>query len=192
MRMFHTYSISSAIYMFSCIVNSGLQLEVNYSLHSNSWCRKLYFNGNDELITFSPIHFTVPDSQNEPWFGSRYAEEDISPSLMELWRDPPEIDFLLHLPSKNEFIPCDFSVRAYSTCNGPVNELTPRCILDEPLMKFWYKLDRTFKLPRANTYFRINLKGGYDNVKNCLLTELFIHLLKDEMNEIVYQVNHLS
>ena len=111
---------------------------------------------------------------------------------MELWRDPPEIDFLLHLPSKNEFIPCDFSVRAYSTCNGPVNELTPRCILNEPLMKFWYKLDRTFKLPRANTYFRINLKGGYDNVKSCLLTELFIHLLKDEMNEIIYQVIHLS
>lgn len=192
MGMFHTYSISSAIYMFSCIVNSGLQLEVNYSLHSNSSCRKLYFNGNDELITFSPIRFTVPDSQNEPWFGSCYAEEDISPSLMELWRDPPAIDFLLHLPSKNEFIPCDFSVRAYSTCNGPVNELTPRCILDEPLMKFWYKLDRTFKLPRANTYFSINLKGGYDNVKNYLLTELFIHLLKDEMNEIVYQVNHLS
>ncbi|XP_030963559.1 nardilysin-like [Quercus lobata] len=148
-----------------------------------------FFTPENMRIDVISKSFMSQDSQNEPWFGSRYAEEDISPSLMELWRDPPEIDFLLHLPSKNEFIPCDFSVRAYSTCNGPVNELTPRCILDEPLMKFWYKLDRTFKLPRANTYFRINLKGGYDNVKSCLLTELFIHLLKDEMNEIIYQAS---
>eukprot|EP00257_Ricinus_communis_P016101 XP_015574163.1 nardilysin-like [Ricinus communis] len=64
-----------------------------------------------------------------------------------------------------------------------------RCIIDEPLMKFWYKLDNTFKLPRANTYFRINLKGAYSNVTSCLLTELFIQLLKDELNEIIYQAS---
>lgn len=133
----------------------------------------------------------VPDSQCEPWFCSRYTEEDISQSLMDLWRDPPEIDYLLHLPAKNEFIPRDFSIRANSASNGPANASSPRCILDEPLMKFWYKFDNIFKLPRANTYFRINLKGGYDNVKSCLLTELFIHLLKDELNEIIYQVSYL-
>lgn len=133
--------------------------------------------------------FMSQDSQYEPWFGSCYAEEDISQTLMDLWRDPPEIDFLLHLPSNNEFIPCEFSIRANSACNGPVNSLSPRCLFDEPLMKFWYKLDSTFKLPRANTYFRINLKRGYDNLKNCLLTELFILLLKDELNEIIYQAS---
>ncbi|XP_040991889.1 nardilysin-like [Juglans microcarpa x Juglans regia] len=133
--------------------------------------------------------FKLQDSQHEPWFGSHYTEEDISPSLMDFWRDAPEIDLLLHLPSKNEFIPCDFSIRANSTCNGPANASSPRCILDEPLMKFWYKLDNTFRVPRANTYFRINLKGAYDNVNNCLLTELFVHLLKDELNEIIYQAS---
>lgn len=111
---------------------------------------------------------------------------------MDFWRDPPEIDRLLNLPLKNEFIPCDFSIRANSACNGPANASSPRCILDEPLMKFWYKLDNTFRVPRANTYFRINLKGGYDNVNNCLLTELFVHLLKDELNEIIYQVSNFS
>lgn len=112
---------------------------------------------------------------------------------MELWKNPSEIDAALHLPSKNEFIPIDFSIRAGDQCNdGLVDSTYPRCIVDEPLMKFWYKLDSTFKVPRANTYFRINLKGGYDNAKSCVLSELFIHLLKDELNEIIYQVNHLS
>ncbi|XLR38502.1 hypothetical protein HN51_025655 [Arachis hypogaea] len=33
------------------------------------------------------------------------------------------------------------------------------------------------------TYFRINLKGGYANAQSCVLFELFILLLKDELNE---------
>ncbi|XP_016452343.2 nardilysin-like isoform X3 [Nicotiana tabacum] len=128
------------------------------------------------------------DVQQEPWFGSRYVEEDIPSSLFELWKDPDEISVCLHLPAKNEFIPSDFSIRA-EKANCDSKNAKPRCILEEPLMKIWYKLDKTFKLPRANTYFRITLRGGYGNLKNALLTELFIHLLKDELNEIIYQAS---
>nr|GLL33514.1 nardilysin-like isoform X1 [Ipomoea trifida] len=127
------------------------------------------------------------DVQCEPWFGSQYVEEYIPSSLLELWKDPPEIDVSLHLPAKNDFIPSDFSIRADTiSCDGGN---APKCILDEPLMKFWYKLDKTFKLPRANTYFRVTLKGAYSNLRNALLTELFVLLLKDELNEIVYQAS---
>lgn len=111
---------------------------------------------------------------------------------MDMWRDPPEIDTSLHLPSKNEFIPSDFSVHADNACGDLANVSSPSCILDEPLIKLWYKLDSTFKFPRANAYFRINLKGGYDNVKSCVLTELFTLLLKDELNETIYQVKSLT
>lgn len=93
------------------------------------------------------------------------------------------------MPSKNEFVPSDFSIRADNLDHDPVSSSFPRCIIDEPLMKFWYKLDSTFKVPRANTYFRVNLKGGYASVKSFLMTELFILLLKDELNEIIYQVH---
>jgi nardilysin len=127
------------------------------------------------------------DIRCEPWFGSQYIEEDISQSLIELWKDPPQIDSLLHLPARNEFIPCDFSIRSSKSSNDDISY--PRCILDEPLMKFWFKIDKTFKFPRANTYFRITLKGGYNDLKNALLSELFIHLLKDELNEITYQAS---
>lgn len=125
----------------------------------------------------------------EPWFGSRYTEEEIPPSMMDLWRDPPAIDRFLHLPSKNDFIPIQFSVHVDNVLNVHYTGSYPRCILDEPLMKFWYKMDKTFKLPRANTYFRINLKDAYSSIRSCLLTELFVLLLKDELNEIVYQAS---
>ncbi|KAJ4878926.1 Insulinase (Peptidase family M16) family protein [Raphanus sativus] len=127
--------------------------------------------------------------QTEPWFGSHYIEEVVPLSLMETWSNPSEVDRSLHLPSENQFIPSDFSIRAINSDGDPKSQSPPKCIIDEPLMKFWYKLDETFKVPRANTYFRINLKGAYGSVKNCLLTELFINLLKDELNEIIYQAS---
>lgn len=125
----------------------------------------------------------------EPWFGAKYTEEDIAPSMMDLWRDPPSIDGSLHLPAKNEFIPVNFPVHADNVSDDIAGGSYPRCVVDEPLIKLWFKLDKTFKLPRANTYFRINLKGAYESVRSCLLTELFVRLLKDELNEIVYQVS---
>ncbi|XP_071715471.1 nardilysin-like [Rutidosis leptorrhynchoides] len=129
------------------------------------------------------------DVQCEPWFGSHYTEENISPSLLELWRDPPNVDEALHLPAKNEFIPRDFSIRSNTLSCDSTPTTPPKCILDEPLMKFWYKLDTTFRFPRANTYFRITLNGAYRELKNVLLTELFLSLLKDKLNDIVYQAS---
>ncbi|MCL7024740.1 hypothetical protein MKW94_013598 [Papaver nudicaule] len=126
------------------------------------------------------------DIKCEPWFESKYIEEDISPSLLELWRESPQIDPSLHIPLRNEFIPSDFSIRSPNSIND-VNACLPKCVLDHPLMKFWYKLDQTFKVPRANAYFLITVKGAYNNVKSCVQTELFVNLLKDELNEILYQ-----
>ncbi|KAL6559607.1 hypothetical protein OROGR_004724 [Orobanche gracilis] len=129
------------------------------------------------------------DIRCEPWFGSHYVEEDIPLHLMDQWEDPSEIDSALHHTSRNDFIPHDFSIRSDRASGRVEDASSPRCILDEPLMKLWYKIDTTFKLPRANTYFRMTLNGGVSNIRNALLAELFILLLKDELNEITYQAS---
>ena len=98
--------------------------------------------------------------QCEPWFGSQYIEEDIPSSLIESWRNPVRLDADLHLPRKNEFIPGDFTLR---NANSPrcSSEDNPRCIVDEPFIKLWYKMDMTFNVPRANAYFLISVRDGY-------------------------------
>ncbi|PRQ34787.1 putative insulysin [Rosa chinensis] len=127
------------------------------------------------------------DFQCDPWFGSHFTEEDIFPSLIDLWKDPQEIDSSLHLPEKNEFIPSDFSI--CSDVLDTANTSCPRCILDGPLVKLWYKLDSTYKLPQANIYFRISLKEASGSVKSSVLTQLYGDLLWDELNEVVYQAS---
>ncbi|XP_062215667.1 nardilysin-like isoform X2 [Phragmites australis] len=124
--------------------------------------------------------------QCEPWFGAQYIEEDIPSSLIESWRNPVQIDANLHSPRKNEFIPGDFTLR---NANAPrsSSDDNPRCIVDEPFIKLWYMMDVTFNVPRANTYFFISVKDGCSSLENSILTDLFINLLKDELNEVLYQ-----
>ena len=122
----------------------------------------------------------------EPWFGSQYIEEDIPSSLIESWRNPVEIDGNFHLPRKNEYIPGDFSLRNASIPKSS-NDDNPRCIVDEPFIKLWHKMDITFNVPRANAYFLISVKDGCSSLRNSVLTDLFANLLKDELNEVLYQ-----
>uniref|UniRef100_A0A804R773 Nardilysin-like n=1 Tax=Zea mays TaxID=4577 RepID=A0A804R773_MAIZE len=124
--------------------------------------------------------------QCEPWFGSHYIEEDIPSSLIESWKNPVQVDDNLHLPRKNEFIPGDFTLRNANS-PGSSSDDNPRCIVDEPFIKLWYKMDMTFNVPRANTYFLIYVKDGYSSLENSVLIDLFANLLKDELNEVLYQ-----
>ncbi|KAJ1699101.1 hypothetical protein LUZ63_007613 [Rhynchospora breviuscula] len=124
--------------------------------------------------------------QYEPWFGSRYIEEDIPLHLLDTWRDPVKIDSSLHLPLKNEFVPSDFTLKSAKLLKS-LKSAKPKCILDEPLIKLWYKMDQTFNVPRANVYFLMTLKDAYASLRNSLLTELFVDLLRDELNELLYQ-----
>ncbi|XP_020576431.1 nardilysin-like [Phalaenopsis equestris] len=123
----------------------------------------------------------------EPWFGTSYVEEDIPSSILEIWGDPPQIDPSLHLPLKNEFIPEDFSLRNAKILHNSIDKNYPKCIIDNPFIKLWHKIDLTFNVPRVNAYFLITLKDGYSSLRTCVLTELFVSLLKDELNEIIYQ-----
>ncbi|XP_068634694.1 nardilysin-like [Aristolochia californica] len=128
--------------------------------------------------------------QSEPWFGTPYIEDEISASVLKTWRDPPVIDPDLHLPPKNNFIPCDFTIRRPNPMESTsiaANLEHPICLIDEPLVKLWYKPDWIFNVPRANTYFLINVKDGYKSVQSCVLTELFVNLLKDKLNDVLYQ-----
>ncbi|CAL4939261.1 unnamed protein product [Urochloa decumbens] len=148
-----------------------------------------FFNPDNmrvDLLSRSSFDKQSQAIQCEPWFGSQYIEEDIPSSFIESWRNPVQIDANLHLPKKNEFIPRDFTLRNANSTR-PSSDENPRCIVDEPFIKLWYKMDMTFNVPRANTYFLISVKDGCSSLENSVLTELFANLLKDELNEVLYQ-----
>ena len=125
--------------------------------------------------------------QYEPWFEVPYTVEMLSDEILKRWANPEHVDPALRMPIVNAFIPHDFTIRAGRT-ETPDPDV-PTVLLDEQGLKVWYKLDRTFNTPRANTYFSVTCKAASENIRNIVLTEIYVKLLEHELNETIYLVS---
>lgn len=132
----------------------------------------------------------MTDVQFEPWFEVPYTVETLADDILQQWADPKHVDPALRMPVVNAFIPHDFTIKTakIEITEGPD---VPRVLLDEQGLKVWYKLDRTFSTPRANTYFSVTCKAASENIRNIVLTEIYVKLLEHELNETIYLVSFL-
>lgn len=128
-----------------------------------------------------------PGIQYEPWFEVPYTVEKLSDDILQRWANPEQVDPALSMPVVNAFIPHDFTIKTGKT-DAPSPDI-PKLLLDELGLKVWYKLDRTFNTPRANTYFSVTCKAASQNIRSIVLTEIYVKLLEHELNETIYLAN---
>ncbi|PKA63852.1 Zinc-metallopeptidase, peroxisomal [Apostasia shenzhenica] len=116
----------------------------------------------------------------EPWYGTKYSVQKISPSTIQKWIEKaPKED--LHLPIPNIFIPTDLTIKPSSK-----NVKYPNVIRKSPFSRLWYKPDTMFNTPKA--YFKIdfNCPLSRQSPEAGVLTEIFTRLLMDYLNEYAY------
>ncbi|KAG7553741.1 Metalloenzyme LuxS/M16 peptidase-like [Arabidopsis suecica] len=119
--------------------------------------------------------------KREPWFNSRYIEEQIPLVFKEEWNQTFAVDeSLFHLPAPNKFIPSSFKPRDHSG-----DDLSTQILVNEPCMKIWYKCD----VGLSYAHFIIYLHDKNENVKNQLMVKMFLKLLEDALSEIIFQGN---
>ncbi|GAQ85219.1 Insulinase (Peptidase family M16) family protein [Klebsormidium nitens] len=152
-------------------------------------------------------HFdaSAPGVLKEPWFEVPYTVEPLPNDLLQTWSQPPGVDSALKMPPRNEYIPLDFSLRAEKEpekagANGAAaangvggrkeGKVEPPVVIHEDeSLKLWFKQDTQFKTPRANMYFSITSPVAHSSVDNCVMTELFVKLVEDALNETLYLAN---
>ncbi|KAG0572112.1 hypothetical protein KC19_VG069600 [Ceratodon purpureus] len=144
------------------------------------------YNMRLDLVTKN-FDKTSPGVQYEPWFEVPYTVETVPDEILKRWANPEHVDPALRMPIVNAFIPHDFTIRTGKT-ETPEPDV-PTVLLDEEGLKVWYKLDRTFNTPRANTYFSVTCKAASENIRNIVLTEIYVKLLEHELNETIYLAN---
>jgi secreted Zn-dependent insulinase-like peptidase len=151
----------------------------------------------------------------EPWFGLPYAHAPLPEALLRRWEQaPPSPD--IALPPRNDYLPSDFSLRcddadaadaagaAAGAANGGATAAAdgaaapapdddgaafpspPEIILEEPGLRLWHKLDRTFRLPRAAAYFRLASPAAYAAPRAAAATHLLCKLLEDALCQEAY------
>ncbi|KAI8426703.1 hypothetical protein MSG28_014409 [Choristoneura fumiferana] len=122
-------------------------------------------------------------TQVEPWYGTKYLQEDIDPATIKQWKSVEPIP-ALHLPPLNEFIPARLELEKGldPTCEA----VAPAIVKDTPLMRLWFKQDNEFKLPKAFLTFDLVSPLAYLDPINCNLTSVWVLLFRDSLQQFAY------
>ncbi|XP_065207037.1 insulin-degrading enzyme [Planococcus citri] len=119
----------------------------------------------------------------EPWYGTKYKIEPIPDDLIMKWKEvdvPPKE--VLHLPPPNEFVPENFDLFPLDA-NAPKN---PTILYESRTSRVWYKQDDEYLLPKLNVHIELFSPLAFLDPGNYNLTNMFVFLLKDALNEYAY------
>ncbi|XWS66351.1 hypothetical protein CRYUN_Cryun05aG0191800 [Craigia yunnanensis] len=116
----------------------------------------------------------------EPWYGTAYSIEKVSPSTIQGWMSlaPNE---KLHLPAPNVFLPTDLSIK-----NAQEKVKLPVLLRKSSYSKLWYKPDTVFSTPKAYVKIDFNCPHASYSPEAEVLADLFARLLMDYLNEYAY------
>lgn len=123
--------------------------------------------------------------QTEKWYGTKYNVHRITDEWMERWSDV-ELNASFYLPKPNPFVATDFSL--VERTPQDVTE-HPVVIYDTEYIRVWHKLDDEFKKPKSVLYFNLSSPIVYSDPQNCNLTNLFVQLFLESINEDLYNAD---
>lgn len=152
----------------------------------NQWrpelVEELLANLFPENARFILVGKKIADSANltEKWYGTSYKHEKVPNVKMREWTNCGTNDSL-QLPKPNPFIPKDFTILKYEG-----GSKYPTIIFDSPFIRIWHLQDNEFLKPKACINIDLASPIVYSDPSNCNLTHLFVQLLRDDLNEYLY------
>lgn len=123
--------------------------------------------------------------QTEKWYSTKYNVQQISEDWLNKWRNV-ELNPSFFLPKPNPFIATDFSLAERSSVDVTEH---PVVIYDTEYIRVWHKLDDEFKKPKSILYFNLSSPIVYSDPQNCNLTNLFVQLFLESINEDLYNAD---
>ncbi len=99
---------------------------------------------------------------------------------MTRWRQPTLSEGLAARQA-NPFISTDLKQKSIAQATDK-----PELILQSDGYALWYKQDNQFNLPKADFYLSIITEQANKSAKNAVLTALYTKLVKDQLNEPLY------
>ncbi|KAM0735141.1 Insulin-degrading enzyme [Formica fusca] len=120
-------------------------------------------------------------NETESWYGTKYKKEKIPTDIISMWENVND-NADLQLPPKNEFIATKFDIKPHEANV----EKFPTIIEDTPFIRLWYKKDDEFLVPRARMIFDFVSPLAYLDPISCNLSNMFVQLFRDSLNEYAY------
>jgi len=120
----------------------------------------------------------VASERTERWYGTPYAVRPAGAGAAAA-REPGDAG--LALPEPNPFI---VEPGALALLDSDAER--PLRVPDQSAVQLWHYPDSSFAQPRAAFYFSVRSAFANDNPRHAMLSELYVRLIKDQLNELTY------
>nr|AAA28439.1 insulin-degrading enzyme [Drosophila melanogaster] len=160
---------------------------------SNEWSPDLIKGLLDELVPSKSRIVIVSQSFEpdcdlaEPYYKTKYGITRVAKDTVQSWENC-ELNENLKLALPNSFIPTNFDISDVPA-DAPKH---PTIILDTPILRVWHKQDNQFNKPKACMTFDMSNPIAYLDPLNCNLNHMMVMLLKDQLNEYLYDAELAS
>ncbi|XP_016970028.1 insulin-degrading enzyme isoform X1 [Drosophila rhopaloa] len=160
---------------------------------SNEWRPDLIKSLLDELVPAKSRIVMVSQSfeqdcnQAEPYYKTKYGVERVAKDTVHCWENC-NLNENLKLALPNSFIPTNFDISDVPA-DAPKH---PTIIMDTPILRVWHKQDNQFNKPKACMTFDMSNPIAYLDPLNCNLNHMMVMLLKDQLNEYLYDAELAS
>ncbi|EDX11226.1 insulin-degrading enzyme isoform X1 [Drosophila simulans] len=160
---------------------------------SNEWRPDLIKGLLDELVPSKSRIVIVSQSFEpdcdlaEPYYKTKYGIKRVAKDTVQCWENC-ELNENLKLALPNSFIPTNFDISDVPA-DAPKH---PTIILDTPILRVWHKQDNQFNKPKACMTFDMSNPIAYLDPLNCNLNHMMVMLLKDQLNEYLYDAELAS
>ncbi|XP_043239610.1 nardilysin-like [Amphibalanus amphitrite] len=118
----------------------------------------------------------------EPWFGTRYSEQEIPAAWLARWRDLSSLEGSFHVPEVNPFV-----ARSFALVEPDVPHTShPRRVICRPDGELFYRRDCKFNLPRAYISARLCSDLPMQSALNYAMLDLIDNMLTHQLTETLY------
>ena len=126
---------------------------------------------------------TNMDRTTSEFHGAAYARARVGPALLARWASPSEVDPRLRMPSRNPFLPTDFTL-------VPLSAITvPQPIAAAPgepcFGRRWFRADDRFAVPTAAAFIAFNSPEAYATPRNWFFTCVLAQMIKHTVTEML-------
>ncbi len=124
----------------------------------------------------------VQTNQIDPWYNTGYRVDKLSAQDLQRWKTPDAIADL-SIRGNNAYIADNLDVKPLTDTDTTD---TPEVVFQRDGMQLWHLQDQEFNAPKSDIYFSVASPNANDSVEHAIMTTLFTQLVKDQLNETLY------
>lgn len=143
-----------------------------------------HLNKGNLIITISSKSFKREAILKDRWYGAKYININ-EPTMSESSFGYKQVDWKLHLPIKNKYIPKQMKMH-----DSDEYAIPTKINIDGNIL--WCKRDNTFKIPKIYCSVVLYLDQLHSSINSYLTLDLYLRLVDNKLNAELYYSNVFS